>query len=48
MDMLADVGGGQMLLTDRAYDSDALGKDLAARRAWGNIKPMPGAHASPP
>lgn len=30
-----------MLLADRAYDSDALRIEMAARGAWANIKPMP-------
>ena len=38
VDMLDTVAGGQILLADRAYDSDAL---RAARGAWANIKPMP-------
>jgi len=41
-DMLVPIGRGQILLADRAYDSDALRKDLGARGAWANIKPMPG------
>lgn len=40
-DMLASVGPGQILLADRAYDSDALRDALAKRRAKANIKPMP-------
>jgi transposase len=40
-DMLGQVGGGQILLADRAYDSDALREALAERGAWANIKPMP-------
>jgi len=40
-DMLGRVGGGQILLADRAYDSDALREALAERGAWANIKPMP-------
>ena len=32
---------GQILLADRAYDSDALRRSLAERGAWANIKPMP-------
>lgn len=39
-DMLATVGPGQVLLADRAYDSDALRQTLAARGAWANIKPV--------
>jgi transposase len=40
-DMLDGLGAGQILLADRAYDSDALRANLAARGAWANIKPMP-------
>ena len=40
-DMLDALGGGQILLADRAYDSDALRAALAQRGAWANIKPMP-------
>ncbi len=39
--MLGSVGRGQVLLADRAYDSDALRESLAARGAWANVKPMP-------
>ena len=41
VDMLDDIGADQVLLADRAYDSDALRKTLAERGAWANIKPMP-------
>lgn len=40
-DMLDGLGDGQILLADRAYDSDALRAMLKARGAWANIKPMP-------
>jgi hypothetical protein len=40
-DMLDTVGEGQILLADRAYDSDALGAAMTNRGAWANIKPMP-------
>jgi len=40
--MLDHLGTGQILLADRAYDSDALRTALAERGAWANIKPMPG------
>jgi transposase len=40
-DMLDGIGNGQILLADRAYDSDALRQNLAGRGAWANIKPMP-------
>lgn len=45
-DMLDTPGGGDVLLADRAYDSDALRLEMAARGAWANIKPMPGANAT--
>lgn len=41
-DMLGSIKTGQILLADRAYDSDALRQTLAARGAWANVKPMPG------
>jgi len=37
-DMPKTLSNGDVLLADRAYDSDAL---MAARGAWANIKPMP-------
>ena len=40
-DMLEALAEGQILLADRAYDSDALRRSLAERGAWANIKPMP-------
>jgi transposase len=40
-DMLALLASGQILLADRAYDSDALRDSLEERGAWANIKPMP-------
>lgn len=40
-DMLEEIGDDQVLLADRAYDSDALRQELAERGAWANIKPMP-------
>jgi transposase len=39
-DMLSGIGSGQILLADRAYDSDALRNELAGRGAWANIKPL--------
>lgn len=39
-DMLAEIGAGQILLADRAYDSDGLRTELAKRGAWANIKPL--------
>ena len=40
-DMLDGVGRDQVLLADRAYDSNALRQALAARGAWANIPAMP-------
>ncbi|WP_423804566.1 IS5 family transposase [Novosphingobium lindaniclasticum] len=40
-DMLDTLGDGDVLLADRAYDSDALRVEMAARGVWANIKPMP-------
>jgi transposase len=37
-DMLASIGRGDVLLADRAYDSNALRQDLAARGARANVK----------
>jgi transposase len=41
IDILDGLGAGQILLADRAYDSDALRESLAERGAWANVKPMP-------
>jgi transposase len=41
-DLLDRLGAGQILLADRAYDSDTLRHSLAQRGAWANVKPMPG------
>jgi transposase len=40
-DMLGGLGTDQILLADRAYDSDALRASLAEQGAWANVKPMP-------
>ncbi len=40
-DMLDGIGAGQILLADRAYDSDGLRQSLKERGAWSNVKPMP-------
>lgn len=40
-DMVAGIGAGQILLADRAYDSDGLRAALKERGAWANVKPMP-------
>jgi transposase len=39
-DMLDSVKAGQVLLADRAYDSDALREAMRARGAWANIRPL--------
>ena len=38
-DMLASLGPGQILMADRAYDSDALRHTMTTQGAWANIKP---------
>ena len=40
-DMFDGLGKGDVLLGDRAYDSDAMRATLAARGAWACVKPMP-------
>jgi transposase len=40
-DMVGGLGPGNILLADRAYDSDALRQSLKERGAWANVKPMP-------
>ncbi len=40
-DMLGGLGEGQVLLGDRAYDSDALRPRMSEQGAWANVKPMP-------
>ncbi len=40
-DMFDTVQAGNILLADRAYDSDELRDKLTARGAWRNIRPMP-------
>jgi transposase len=39
-DMLDGLQAGQILLADRAYDSNALRDTMDAQGAWANIKPM--------
>jgi len=41
VDMLQGLAAGQILLADRAYDSNALRASMQAQGAWANIKPMP-------
>ncbi len=38
--MLADLGPGQILMADRAYDSEALRQTMTAQGAWANRRPM--------
>ena len=40
-DILDSVGQGNVLLADRAYDSDAMRLRLAEHVAWACVKPMP-------
>ncbi len=40
-DMLTSLGDGDILLADRAYDSDRLRQDMTDRGAWANIRAMP-------
>jgi len=40
-DMFGTVLAGNILLADRAYDSNALRERLVERGAWGNIRAMP-------
>ena len=40
-DMLDSLIEGQILLADRAYDSDELRQSIEKQGAWANIKPMP-------
>ena len=47
-DMLDGLGNGDVLLADRAYDSDAMRASLAARSAWACVKPMPNRKNMPP
>lgn len=40
-DMFDSLGAGNVLLADRAYDSNALREEMAGRGVVANIKPMP-------
>lgn len=40
-DMFDTLTEGDVLLADRAYDSDALRAELAARGVWANVRAMP-------
>jgi transposase len=39
-DMLGGLKAGEILLGDRAYDSNALRETIAQQGAWANIKPL--------
>ena len=39
-DMLDGLRAGQILLADRAYDSNALRAAMSAQGAWANVRPM--------
>ena len=39
-DMLSGLGAGQILIADRAYDSDLLRQTMTARGVFANIKPL--------
>jgi transposase len=40
-DMFGTLEAGNILLADRAYDSDALRMPMAEREVWANIRVMP-------
>ncbi len=40
LEMMGSLGAGDILLADRAYDSNALRQKLADQGAWANVKPM--------
>lgn len=40
-DMLGRLGDGQILVADRAYDSNALREAMAAQGAWATVQAMP-------
>jgi transposase len=47
-DMLEGLDQGQVLLADRAYESDKLRQNLEQQGAWAKIKPMPNRKNIPP
>lgn len=46
-DMLDGLAVGQVLIADRAYDSDGLRQAMTQRGAWANIKPLSRRHDKP-
>ena len=47
-DLLGGLGDGDVLLADRAYDSDAMRAKLDEQGAWACVKPMPNRKNIPP
>lgn len=47
-DMFDTLGNGDVLLGDRAYDSDALRAEMKARGVFANVRPMPQRVCKPP
>lgn len=47
-DMLGSLSAGDVLLADRAYDSDALHAEMAARGVFANVRLMPQRVRKPP
>lgn len=41
VDMFETISPGQVLLADRAYNSNSLHQSLKRQEAWGCIRPMP-------
>ena len=46
-DMFDSLREGDVLLADRAYDSDALRAEMEARGVWANVRAMPGRKRKP-
>ena len=46
-DMFDSLREGNVLLADRAYDSDALRAEMEARGVWANVRAMPGRKRKP-
>ena len=46
-DMFKSLRDGDVLLADRAYDSDGLRAEMAERGVWANIRAMPGRTRKP-
>ena len=48
LEMMGSLNAGDILLADRAYDSNALRQLLADQGAWANVKPMSTRRNTPP